>query len=60
MKIFLTLLALVWYLEATMLDISGRPYFCVFKGLTPGILHISVEFVGEKQKSGKIQVFEKK
>jgi hypothetical protein len=55
MKIFL-FFVLILSLKATMLDISKKPYFCINKDLSIGNLHISVEFMGEKEKSSTVQV----
>jgi len=39
-----------------MIDISKKPYSCIYKELGPGFLHISAEFIAENEKTSTIQV----
>ena len=56
MKIFVFFLFVFCVCKATLLDISKKNFFCIYKNMTEGSLRISVEFVGENEKTSTVQV----
>ena len=56
MKIFFVFFMIIFSLKATVLDVSNRAYFCVYKDMEIGNLHLSVEFVSETEQKSAVQV----
>lgn len=57
MNLFFLLVVFPFILtKATFMDISKKGSFCVYKNMTKGTAHISVEFVAENQNTSTIQV----
>lgn len=56
MKILIFVCLLIT-LKSTTIDLSQKNVFCIYKDLSPGSIHLSVEFIGENTETSSIQVF---
>ena len=56
--IFLILLVLK-FVVPTVIDITGKKHFCLYKKFPVGELHLSAEFVAETEDTNNIQVSKK-
>lgn len=52
----LVLVSLLDYLFSTVVDITGKKNFCLYKKFPVGELHLSAEFVAESEETNNIHV----